>query len=440
MSDLPPGWEWTTVGDIADIQLGRQRSPKNHTGAHMRPYLRSANVTWDGIDVSDVKEMNFDPSEAATFELAPGDLLLNEGSGSPNEVGKPAIWRGEIAGCCFQNTLLRVRSKGPFTPYLYWYCRAAALAGDFGEAGRGVSIRHLGKKGLASFPIALPPEPEQRRVVAAIEERLSGLDAADSWLSSALGRVRTLEKSIIIECASTRRPPTHWRQVRVDEAGVVGLGLMRSPKRHTGPNMRPYLRVANVLEDRIDDRDVMSMDFSDDEWERYRLHYGDILLNEGQSPEFLGRPAMYRGSPPGVAFTKSLLRFQAGSGIDPDWALLVFRSHMHSRRFMQESRITTNIAHLAAVRFKAVEFPVPPMDEQLARVRIARDGLDACERVRQAVLRNKRRSEQLRKAVLSAAFAGRLTPEVGDEPTEEPIEQFPVDRVDPHEAHTRKAG
>ena len=95
-----------------------------------------------------------------------------------------------------------------------------------------------------------------------------------------------------------------------------------------------------------------------------RLFVGDILLNEGQSAELLGRPAMYRGEPPEVAFTNSLLRFRAGPGIEPDWALVVFRHHMHSGRFTRESRITTNIAHLSAARFKPVEFPVPPIEEQ----------------------------------------------------------------------------
>ena len=46
MSELPESWEVVDVGEIATVQLGRQRSPKNHTGPHMRPYLRSANVTW----------------------------------------------------------------------------------------------------------------------------------------------------------------------------------------------------------------------------------------------------------------------------------------------------------------------------------------------------------------------------------------------------------
>jgi type I restriction enzyme S subunit len=127
--------------------------------------------------------------------------------------------------------------------------------------------------------------------------------------------------------------------------------------------MRPYLRVANVFEDRIDTSDLKVMDFSG-VFERYKLEPGDVLLNEGQSPEFLGRPAIYRGLPEDVAFTNTLLRFRAGPDVLPEWALVVFRRHMHFQRFAREARITTNIAHLSASRLKPIEFPVPPLDEQ----------------------------------------------------------------------------
>jgi len=120
---------------------------------------------------------------------------------------------------------------------------------------------------------------------------------------------------------------------------------------------------------------VKEMNFSNDEFERYRLHPGDILLNEGQTPELLGRPAMYRGIPEEVAFTNSLIRFRSGPKVDPRWALLVFRRHMHFGRFTRESRITTNIAHLSAARFKTVEFPVPPIEEQRRIVDILEDHL-----------------------------------------------------------------
>jgi len=57
----------------------------------MRPYLRAANVTWSGLELSDVKEMNFTEAESETYELRPGDVLVAEASGSASEVGKPAI-------------------------------------------------------------------------------------------------------------------------------------------------------------------------------------------------------------------------------------------------------------------------------------------------------------------------------------------------------------
>lgn len=433
MNELPPGWEWSTVGEVASVQLGRQRSPKNHSGPYMRPYLRSANITWRGIDVSDVKEMNFAPEEAKTFELTEGDILLNEASGSPKEVGKPAIWRGEIPGACFQNTLLRVRSNGPDRDYLFWYLYASALSGRFGEAGRGVNIRHLGKQGLTSFKIPIPPRPEQERIVAAIEESFSRLDAAEADLRSALMRSAALIQSTLIASIPTDSLPSAWDLVTVDEAGATDLGRQRAPKYHQGESMRPYLRVANVFEDRLDLADIMEMDFDDEAWCKYQLADGDILLNEGQSPHLVGRPAMYRGDPPEIAFTNSLIRFRANDDVNPDWALLVFRRHLHARRFMREASITTNIAHLALKRFRTVEFPKPPVGEQRRLVDQIEGDLAAVERIKTEIQKNLKRISASRRSILAAAFLGRLVPE---DPTDEPASIL-LARISAEDAATR---
>lgn len=201
---LPEDWSLSTVGDVSDVQLGRQRSPDNHFGPHMRPYIRAANVTWGGLDLSDVKEMNFYPREADNFQLRVGDIILNEASGSPNEVGKPAIWRGDIEHCFFQNTLLRVRTSGPIVEYLYWHFYHLARLGKFGEAGRGVNIRHLGKQGLTNFPIVIAPLHDQKQIVTAIEEHFSHIDAATATLKRCLQRCSALRRSILAAVFSGR--------------------------------------------------------------------------------------------------------------------------------------------------------------------------------------------------------------------------------------------
>lgn len=194
--------------------------------------------------------------------------------------------------------------------------------------------------------------------------------------------------------------PSGWHWSTVGDVGRLQLGRQRAPKYHEGSNMKSYLRVANVFEDHIDTRDVKSMHFEPVDYERYRLLPGDVLLNEGQTPEFLGRPAMYRGHPRDAAFTNSLIRFQAGPGIDPAWALLVFRHHMHSGRFKQESRITTNIAHLSASRLKTVEFPVPPIGEQLRVVQLLEDHLSRLDAAESYLLGGQARVKALLEAWL----------------------------------------
>ena len=88
--------------------------------------------------------------------------------------------------------------------------------------------------------------------------------------------------------------PDGWAWATMRQVGEIQLGRQRAPQHHAGDNMRPYLRVANVFEASIDTNDVKRMNFTKAEFEKYRLVHGDILLNEGQTPELVGRAAMFR--------------------------------------------------------------------------------------------------------------------------------------------------
>ena len=207
LPELPAGWVWAALSTVGEVRLGRQRSPKRAIGPNMRPYLRAANVTWGGLDLSDVKEMDFNPTEFETYRLIPGDIVLNEASGSPDEVGKPAVWGGQIDGCCFQNTLIRVRAFPGIVPYLHYHLQSDARSGNLGRAARGVGIHHLGAEGTASWMIALPPLEEQRRIVAEIERRLSVIRQAESTVEASLRRVGRLRQSILKQAFSGQLVP-----------------------------------------------------------------------------------------------------------------------------------------------------------------------------------------------------------------------------------------
>lgn len=208
-----------------------------------------------------------------------------------------------------------------------------------------------------------------------------------------------------------RTLPSGWIWASVEQAGEVKLGRQRAPQHHRGEHMRPYLRVANVFEDRIDVSDVMKMNFTPSEFETYALRFGDILLNEGQSPELVGRPAMYRDEIPGCCFQKTLLRFRAEEGVNRAYALIVFRAYLHNGRFRKSASITTSIGHLAAERFVRIEVPLPPTSEQTEIVSEVSRRLAAADQLAVTLQRQLARARMLRQSLLREAFAGRLVPQ-----------------------------
>jgi type I restriction enzyme S subunit len=410
MTGLPPGWHWSTIGQAGRIDLGRQRHPDWHTGPEMRPYLRVANVFEDRIDTSDVKEMDFS-GVFERYKLEPGDVLLNEGQ-SPELLGRPAIYRGHPEDVAFTNTLLRFRANPNVLPEwaLIVFRRHMHIGRFSREARITTNIAHLSATRLKPIEFPVPPLGDQRRIIDIVEDHLSRIGAGTRWATGTARRLKALHKSVLVNIIPESDDyPESWRHATVADAGRVGLGRQRHPDWHTGPNMGPYLRVANVFEDRLDLRDVKEMHWPGDTFERFRLHPGDVLLNEGQSPELVGRPALYRGEPSKIAFTNSLLRFQAHDNVLPEFALLVFRRHLHAGRFAREVRITTNIAHLSASRLKPIEFPIPPIDEQLELVAIAKEQFGYADRLRTTLVSIRSRSAALQRALLDAAFHGRLT-------------------------------
>jgi len=215
-SVVPKTWVRCTLSEIAEVRLGRQRSPKQETGEHLRPYMRAANVTWQGISVHDVKEMNFTPSEAVVYELQDGDILLSEASGSPSEVGKPAIWRAEVPGACFQNTLIRVRADGKLTRFLQAHFLRDALTGAFARASRGVGIHHLGAQAMSEWQVSLPPLDEQRRLADAIDSYLSRLDAAVAGLKRVQANLKRYRASVLKAAVEGRLVPTEAELARAE--------------------------------------------------------------------------------------------------------------------------------------------------------------------------------------------------------------------------------
>jgi type I restriction enzyme S subunit len=198
----------------------------------MCPYLRAANVNWSGIVLDDVKEMDFTPEEQKVYRLVAGDILVGEASGSRPEVGKSAVWRNEIPGACFQNTLIRVRPNETVTSeYLQGHLHHDARAGRLAEISRGVGIHHLSAQGLKTWTVSVPPLNEQKRIVAKIDALTEKSRKAREALADVPDLLDKLRQSIL--AAAFRGDLTkRWREQNPNvEPATMLLERIRTERR-----------------------------------------------------------------------------------------------------------------------------------------------------------------------------------------------------------------
>ena len=195
---LPGGWLWLTAESVGIVQLGRQRSPKNRSKDYPTKYIRAANITEQGLDLTDVLDMDFLPHELSAYRLEKGDLVLSEASGSATQVGKPAIWDDQIPNCCFQNTVIRHQPYcRDYAVYLLWLYRFFYVSGEFARVAGGVGINHLSAFKFAQIALPLCSLVEQQEIVRLLEERFTAIEWQEREIDLSLRQTEMLRQAIL---------------------------------------------------------------------------------------------------------------------------------------------------------------------------------------------------------------------------------------------------
>jgi type I restriction enzyme S subunit len=464
--DVPAEWFWARVADVGNVKLGRPLNATKRPRTKPTPYLRTANITLRGLELDDVQKMDLTDQERESLRLVKGDVLLADSSGSPMQVGRSAMWGEELPECCFQNHIIRFRPHAVIPEYALLLFQHLRASGIFARISHGVGILHLGAARFAQLEIPIPSMTEQARIVVEARARLKHVTQAAQRLKSALSGIDA-QVTAVLEAAATgqlsvggqalpartKLPtttveplakvaiPESWEWTTVQGVGETRLGRQRAPKHEQGNDVVPYLRVANVFEARIDTTDVLSMNFTPEEQDAYRLQKGDILLNEGQSAELVGRPAIYEGVPPSVCFQNTLVRFRHNKSLTPEYALIVFRFYLRAGIFQAIAKWSTNIAHLGLQRFVELAFPLPPLDVQDKIAAEAKQKIAELHKQRETIVASQAGTEQMRNEVLSTALRGGLSQmEAGDESPEAMILRLGPPPKEARPPRTKNAG
>jgi len=222
LPELPEGWCWAAIEEIAECALGKMLDRQKNTIGSKFPYLRNLNVRWGSFDTNDLLEMFFKEHEIHRYSIVTGDVVVCEGG----EPGRAAVWEGEEAAM-YQKALHRIRPSLGISPWLIVYhLWHDAMLGNLERFFTGTTIKHFTGKSLQRYPLCIPPVDEQREVVLQIGEHLKRIVGMLENTELAGDQLSELDNSILSKAFRGELVP----QDPDDEPASVLLERIRNEK------------------------------------------------------------------------------------------------------------------------------------------------------------------------------------------------------------------
>ena len=422
LGEVPRGWTVCALAYRYDVQLGKMLDKKRITGERLAPYLRNVDVQWGRIDVVDLPEMDFHDDDVVRFSLKANDLLVCEGG----EVGRAALWSGEVAGCFYQKALHRLRPiRGQAdSPKLAFYLMfAAAKLGVFSGSEGKATIVHLPAETLRRHRFAFPPLGEQVAIAAFLDRETAKIDALVEEQQRLIALLKEKRQAVISHAVTKGldpnvpmrdsgvewlgEVPAHWEVARLKRACSLLKDGTHLPPSRVEQGV-PLLSVRNVEEGRFALRDDDLMISEDDFAELSRSFVpepDDVLLAIVGAT--LGKTAIVPDDLGPFHIQRSLAVFRLGPSASPTWLYFVFRSEGFQRLLWENVGYSAQPGiYLGALG--AFHIPVPPRVEQDKIIRLLAEQICRLDLLIDEAVLGITLLQERRSALISAAVTGKI--------------------------------
>lgn len=311
----------------------------------------------------------------------------------------------------------------------------------------GSTVKYVRMANFTSYEIPVPSSDEQERIVAKIEELFSQLDASVAELQAAKKRLKVYRQAVLkeafegklTECWRKEQPeislddywaevckikeechnathyqmeevmtlpelPDGWKWVCVGD--IISGPEYGTSKKSSKVGDVPVIRMGNLQNGEIDWSDLV---FSNDteEIERYRLKPNTVLFNRTNSPELVGKTAIFRGEREAI-FAGYLIRLNQIDCINPEYLNYYMNSFIAKNYGNRVKTDGVNQSNINGKKLCTYPFPLCTRAEQDRVVYELEARLSVCNNIEHTVDAALLQAEALRQSILKQAFEGKL--------------------------------
>jgi type I restriction enzyme, S subunit len=357
-------WQ-TTIGTICDRFGGEVQTGPFGSQLHASDYVD------DGIPVVMPQDMvegkitsdriaRTSPNDVERLQqhaLRRGDIVYSR----RGDVSRFAVVTDREEGWLCGTGSIRIRLNCPDIDIVYarHFLKQDAVRKWLFHQAKGVTMPNLNTSIIRALPFVCPPIEEQRRIAAI-------LDAADGLRAkrrAALAKLDQLAQSIFIEMfGDPATDPMRWPLVTI--GNLVSSANYGTSEKAGAEGEWPILRMNNITYDgRINLRNLKYLDLMPNEIEKYTVRSGDILFNRTNSPDLVGKTAVFRDPEP-MAFAGYLVRLRCNAEAVPDYISAVLNSRFGKAKLRTMCKSIIGMANINAKEVQGIMIPKPPVPLQ----------------------------------------------------------------------------
>ena len=308
--------------------------------------------------------------------------------------------------------------------YLYYYLSSQREL--FVLAGKGGAQPNISQSVIREWEIPLAPVNEQKRIADKLDSLLARVDTCRERLDRVPGILKRFRQAVLA-AATSGELTREWREGRgvtgswstVELESVASDFSYGSASKSQKVGKVPVLRMGNIQDGCLDWADLVYT--SDDlEIDKYKLRDGDVLFNRTNSPELVGKAAVYRGEREAI-YAGYLIRVRCGPQLLPEYLNYCLGSPAGRDYCWQVKSDGVSQSNINARKLAAFSFGLPPLLEQVEIVRRVSSLFALAHQFERRQIGARQQVSRLTPSGLSKAFRGELVPQ---DPNDEPASEL----------------